>query len=359
MPGQQQLQKPKFEEPNKIVPHFARASAVLTGMMILAGCGGGPTKPPEEEIPARLFHATFTSVSNTCGVPTGVQFELNFLPVENGASLYGLDDTPVSANFSGNVLTFSLDVPIDSIAITFGADWTFAQDRETFDGATTLDVSLNGSPYCSHALSTAGAVVGEIASQPPPTPQDPANVAATLAGVVGASYAWGVYEKVMETGLVRARAPAVVNCTVVDNTRRIYVPGTEVTDLEGSAGGFTPTPRHVTATVFLMRWDPSTAQWLTLGEFSEGLQTDVYAPYWNYMAFTISEYQWSALSDMYWNLEGPGYYAVTTRYLWHQRNAPGALIGDPYELGRLWFTPGVSDYVVGDVVLDTPWCHYP
>jgi hypothetical protein len=335
--------------------------SVVAGIAVMFGCGGGDsTKPPEEAIPEVPFHVVLTVVSNTCGATDGTQLALHLLPLDNGAIVHGLASNPVSATFSDDVLSFSVDVPLDDgLAVTFAADWTFDEDRQGFAGTTTLDVSQNATALCSHTLSTHGAVATEPHSDPPPTPEDPSSTAGVIRGLVGSlSSSWGLFEQVGEIGQVRIVNPAVVNCTVVDNTRRILVPATEVTDMPGTGVALNP-PRMVFATAFLYRWDESSRQWLKESEYSEGLSNVVYAPDWDYRSLTISGYEWSPISNFHWNLTRAGYYWTTIRYIWIQRFAPGAITGEPYQNGSVWLTPQLGDWTVDGTVIDTPWCHYP
>src|SRR5215213_8281250 len=114
--------------------HRAAIMAVLAG---LVGCGGGDdvggTGPTSvgEPTPEQSYLSRQTDPTNDCGADNLQPFDMlaAIRPTGSQYAIAGLFDQPISAQLSGDHLTTSVPVPVDSFLVTFGTDWTFAANR--------------------------------------------------------------------------------------------------------------------------------------------------------------------------------------------------------------------------------------
>jgi hypothetical protein len=242
---------------------------LLAGLTLLAACGGStepPPPPPNIPIPDQLYEVSHTTETNNCGITAKAEdFTLLIDTRTKGTQLLGFLQQPVSATFAGDSLTFAFPITVGSYAVTWGATWTFAEDRETFQGQTTIDFASGGSSVCIFTFRTVGSVhVPPALSTMPPlsgTPPTSSSASTSLKAThLGAALTMmadraHIISPVGDIGQVFVNQPVLC---ISGSLRGVSVDGLEV---DGPGQGVTGPPINFAyPEYFIMRYDEETTR---------------------------------------------------------------------------------------------------
>jgi hypothetical protein len=318
------------------IPLLAGVCLILT----LSGCGGEKmTQPSSAAIPEQLYVTTLGSNTNDCGAGTVRNFILVILPLQDGSSVAGLVSAPTAASRTGDLLNLSTTFQLQTGgAVTVEANWTFAADRETFTGTTSLHRAAPGLAPCTFSFVTVGSHLPAY-DAPPPVPTEPAG-AAHHASVTGASKLNGIEEAVQfrdpnwgVPGDIRVDSPAFVQCWSQTSTqqRTIQSPGTSVTDYQPQLNGGGDAPDagsvqaghldYVITTTYLLRYDENLAQWGVVDSyaFNPPNQRDVAPPDRDWGTMQLLPYVFYPIDGVIFRPRAPGYYHVMSKYDWYSQ----------------------------------------
>jgi hypothetical protein len=349
---------------NRRNPFSVQALLTEGGLSLLAACGGTEPRPPETPVPEKVYVASLTPVGNNCGVTDVESFELYLLPQQGGTSISGLFAQPISAEFSNDVLTFDHTAPVgDSLIMVFGGEWTFAEDRNTFQGTATLDLTFQQTIRCLYTYSTSGFAIGSISSETPPDPNEPTDASvSSLSSALDAAGYGAVYtpQEAGVTGFVESTSGVI--CDVANELlpRTVTTPQLRVTDLRNSMFGQVLAGRVMRTTAYLMRWSPAQQDWIVADVFQLP-EVPVY-PRPAVFSFgspdpTPGDHIWVDQQGVLFQASEAGYYTAWVKHEWVV-----ALGG--FVVGTVWqYYPSFSDYftrVAGSGVTAAPgWCHIP
>jgi hypothetical protein len=303
-------------------------AAIIAALAVVVGCGGdggGGTGPTQgNPIPEQSYLARQTNPTNDCGGSNLEPFDMLAVIQHTGEqyAIAGLFDQPVSAQLSGDHLTTSVPVPVDSFVVTFGTDWTFVADRETFTGPTTFKVALHDRVLCTFTLSSAGTHVAEqdrsAPGDAPDTATSSAPSAATTAPRARSLAGAGRPQFATAYNPGGAAGPGALSTrTILCAQGTVAVPGAQAKAVTGLFNGFGAPWQQVAADTWLYKWDGSSTFAYT-GRSNRSGWVGVAAP-------SAYETVFGYASDPATNVDvdgvtfsslEPGYYTVVSRYYW-------------------------------------------
>jgi hypothetical protein len=230
-------------EPSRAIQLSSNVEFVCRGLLggilglslaLLLGCsggGGGPLEPlPDNPIPEQLYQVNLTNPTNDCGASNLDPFKFLALPVNGGTSIVGILESPVASNVTGNRLSFSVPVPVAAdTVVTVTGDWTFAEDRHTFDGTVKFAVAFGGTVVCTFTFVSSG--LHAVTPSLPDHPDGEGSARGELSGdrtsarsLSPSAWGWG------NTGEVAAHGPTCFGFLGGETTLSQQLPGVKARD---------------------------------------------------------------------------------------------------------------------------------
>lgn len=133
----------------------------LPAVALACSGGGSPTGPDELPIQAGTYFVNATTVTNTCGSGLDQVFldeiDDHEIQIRRNGSNYSIGfDVFIPATVNGDNLTATQTFTVTGGTAILTFNWTFSENRESFDGTIDVDIQLEGGGACSLSFLTHG-----------------------------------------------------------------------------------------------------------------------------------------------------------------------------------------------------------